>query len=383
MIEFATVLAAPSASAALADYGAEVIKVESPQGDMWRYEAMRLTPDEPHGPMFDNTNRGKKSVILDVKKPADMELFHKLLATADVLVTNVTPPALARLQLDYETIAPMYPKLVYAHLTAWGRTGPGASRPGYDVGAWWAATGIMDFVRSDEEAGPPRYMAGMGDLTTAAQLLAGIAVALLHKEKTGKGQLVDACLLRSAMYVQGSALTMASAAQTKSGRKGFNPDKLSPTRADRSGVFNPAMNNYKTKDGRLLMLVGVEMMRHLPGILKAVGLDRLIAELQDYPKNRKMLIGELDKAFAQKTEAEWIETLDRAGVWYTRVAKMEDMLDDEQAIACRAFVEVPGVPSKLVSSPVLFSGGVHTPVRRAPTLGEHTEEVLAPLRSKL
>merc|ERR1711865_1364033 len=192
----------------------------------------------------------------------------------------------------------------------------------------------MDFVRSSEDAAPPRYLSGMGDMTTAAQLLAGIAIALFHKEKTGKGQLVDACLLRSAMYVQGCALTMASAAQTKSGRKGFDPERLSPTRADRTGVYNPALNNYKTKDGRYLMLVGVEMMRHLPGILKAVGLEPLVAELKGYPKNRKMLISELDHVFAQRTEAEWIETLDRAGVWYTRVAKMEDMLDDEQAIAC-------------------------------------------------
>lgn len=226
VVELATVLAAPSATASLADYGAEVIKIESPQGDMWRREAMRLTPNEPHGPMFDNANRGKKSVVLDLKRPEQMRSLLALLDTADVFVTNVTRPALQRLGLDYEQLASDYPRLIYAHLTAWGRDGPQATKPGYDVGAWWAATGIMDFVRSDENAPPPRYLAGMGDLTTASQLVAGIAVALLHQHKTGQGQLVDCCLLRSAMYVQGCALTMASVAQTKSGRPGFDPNKV-------------------------------------------------------------------------------------------------------------------------------------------------------------
>jgi len=333
--------------------------------------------------MFDNTNRGKKSVVLDLKKEQDLALLHKLLESADVFVTNVTQPALVRLKLEYETIKNQYPKLVYAHLTGWGRSGPDATRPGYDVGAWWAASGIMDFVRSSEDAAPPRYQSGLGDLTTASQLLAGIGIALFHKERTGQGQLVDACLLRSAMYVQGCSLTMASVAQANTGRKGFNPERPSPIRNDRTGVFNPAMNNYKTKDGRFLMLVGVEMGRHLPGMLKALGLTRLIPEMQHFPKNTKMFIAEMDKAFAEKTEAEWMEIFDKAGVWYTRVTKLEDMLDDERANACRAFVEVPGMKSKLLSSPVLFSAGDDAPVARAPVLGANTEEVLAPLRAKL
>eukprot|EP00928_Gymnodinium_smaydae_P048041 TRINITY_DN32091_c0_g1_i1.p1 TRINITY_DN32091_c0_g1~~TRINITY_DN32091_c0_g1_i1.p1 ORF type:complete len:390 (+),score=58.66 TRINITY_DN32091_c0_g1_i1:55-1224(+) len=383
VVELATVLAAPSATAALADYGADVIKVESPSGDMWRNEAKRLNPNASHGPMFDNTNRGKKSVVMDLKKDEDVQLLHRLLETADVFVTNVTTQALVRLGLDYETIRERYPKLVYAHLTGWGRTGPGADRPGYDVGAWWAASGIMDFVRSSEDAPPPRYQSGLGDMTTASQLLAGIGIALFHKERTGKGQLVDVCLLRSAMYVQGCALTMASAVQANTGSKGFNPAKPSPLRADRTGVFNPAMNNYRTKDGQYLMLVGVEMMRHLPGILEALGIPHLIKEIKGFPANKAMFVAEMDKAFAQKTEAEWVDIFDKADVWYTRVRKLEDMLHDEQANACRSFVEVPGMKSKLIASPIVFGAGSDVPKERAPVLGANTEEILAPLRSKL
>jgi len=325
-------------------------------------------------------------VVLDLKQSSEQDLLHKLIETADVFVTNVTNPALIRLGLDYDSLKVKYPKLVYAQLTAWGRSGPGAERPGYDIGAWWAASGIMDFVRSDEDAPPPRYMAGMGDLTTSTQLLAGIMVGLYHKERTGKGQLVDACLLRSAMFVQGSMLTMASVAQTKAGRKGFNPDKISPTRANRNAVYNPANNSYQTKDGRFLMLMGVEMMRHLPKILPALGLPHLMSEIKDMmtsTKKRMAMIAAMDAAMATKTEAEWIPIFDAADVWYTRINKMEDMLNDEQAVACRAFVNVPGMDSKLLSSPILFSGGVDAPVARAPVLGANTEEILGPLRSKL
>jgi len=237
----------------------------------------------------------------------------------------------------------------------------------------------MDFVRSDEDAAPPRYMAGMGDLTTAGQLLAGIGLALFHRERTGQGQLVDACLLRSAMYVQGCALTMSSVVQNKSGIKG-SPLKFA--RADRTGVTNPAMNSYKTKDGRYLMLMGVETMRHMPGILKALGLPHLEPELTNFPKNRKDLIREMDVAFATRTEAEWVAIFEESDVWYTSVGRMEDMLHDEQANACRAFVEVPGMGSKIMSSPILFSGGRDTPVERAPLLGAHTEQVLASLPSR-
>ncbi|CAK0909611.1 unnamed protein product [Prorocentrum cordatum] len=213
---------------------------------------------------------------------------------------------------------------------------------------------------------------------------ASASIALYHRARTGRGQLVDACLLRSAMYVQGCSLAMSSAAQAKTGSKGYNPDRPSPMRADRTGVVNPANNNYRTKDGKYIQLVGVEMMRHLPGILQALGIPHLLKEMKGFPGNKDMFIAEMDKAFATKTEAEWTQLFDNAGVWHARVRKLEDMLHDEQANACRSFVEVPGVASKLLASPVLFGAGVDdVPTRRAPALGAHTDEVLGPLRAKL
>merc|ERR1712232_1099789 len=283
-------------------------------------------------------------------------------------------------KLDYEALRWEYPRLIYAQLSGWGQIGPGANRPGYDVGAWWAGTGIMDFVRSSEVSTPPRYLSGMGDLTTASQLLAGIGVALFHRERTDRGQLVDVSLLRSGLYVAGCQLTMAAARP-----KDFPPEK-NVARADRSAVYNPAMNNYKTKDGQFLQLVGVEMGRHMPKVLKALGsswgLERLAADAKNF-KSRELVISEMDKAFKEKTEQEWIEILEAHDVWYTRVRKLEDMLVDEQALASNAFVQLPDVTTKILAPPVQLSNLPTRPARRAPKLGEHTEEVLGPLRSKL
>ena len=170
---------------------------------MFRKEGAALQKGRGHGSMFDNANRGKKSVVLDLKKPEDISALRSLLQTADVFVTNVRGEALKRIGLDYETLRASYPGLVYAHLTAYGQTGPDKDLPGYDVGAFFAATGIQDLLRPDDAAGTPRYAGGFGDHATAGQLVAGVAMALLHKHRTGQGQLVDACLFRSGLYILG------------------------------------------------------------------------------------------------------------------------------------------------------------------------------------
>lgn len=134
VVELATVVAAPSACAILCDFGAEVIKVEAPEGDMFRQEGLALQRGRNHSSMFDNCNRGKKSVVVDVKDPSQLARLHALIDTADVFVTNVRNEALKRLSLDFESMRTKYPSLVYAHLTAFGQTGPDADLPGYDVG---------------------------------------------------------------------------------------------------------------------------------------------------------------------------------------------------------------------------------------------------------
>eukprot|EP01062_Namystynia_karyoxenos_P064983 TRINITY_DN5819_c0_g2_i1.p1 TRINITY_DN5819_c0_g2~~TRINITY_DN5819_c0_g2_i1.p1 ORF type:complete len:448 (+),score=135.61 TRINITY_DN5819_c0_g2_i1:191-1345(+) len=377
IVELATVIAAPSATAVLADYGADVIKVEEPAGDYFRKEAIVLTRDKPHGPLFENVNRGKRSVVLDLKKEADKETMKRLLATADVFVTNVRPAALERLGFDYETLHRLYPRLVYAHLHAWGMEGPNKDMPGYDAGAFFAATGMQDLLRPNDEADPPRYPGGFGDLATSMQLVAGIGLALFHRERTGLGQLVDACLYRCGIWMLGCPLTVVQVPKL---------GKLTPrtTRGRRTeGGFNPIFNTFRTKDGRWLQMLGLEVSRHLDKTLRVLGLaeqckqDPRFNSIKACLKNKAALVALLDKKFAERTLAEWVPILDKGDVWYTVTKRYEDIPADPQAQT--SFVKVPGVDFPLVAAPVRFSCAPHRPQCGAPALGAHTKEVLSGL----
>ena len=200
VVELATVIAAPSASAVLADFGASVVKVERlGVGDTWRLDRANLTPNSAWGggPHFANHNRGKQSVALDVKDPVHLAALKVLIQSADVFVTNVRSGAMDRAGLGYATLSKENPRLVYAILSAWGLDGPRVDDPGYDIGAFWAATGMQDYSKQAEESAPGNFPPGFGDHVTAMQLVAGVALALFHRERSGQGQLVDAALLRS------------------------------------------------------------------------------------------------------------------------------------------------------------------------------------------
>eukprot|EP01065_Artemidia_motanka_P038438 TRINITY_DN47292_c0_g1_i1.p2 TRINITY_DN47292_c0_g1~~TRINITY_DN47292_c0_g1_i1.p2 ORF type:complete len:412 (+),score=140.01 TRINITY_DN47292_c0_g1_i1:143-1237(+) len=364
----------------MADFGADVIKVEAPEGDYFRKEALALTRDRTHGILFENVNRGKRSVVLDLKKSGDVEDMLKLIATADVFVTNVRAEALKRLGLDYASLHRRFPRLVFAHLTAWGLEGPNKDMPGYDAGAFWAATGIQDLLRPNEESDPPRYPGGFGDLATSLQLVAGIGIALFHRERTGQGQQVDASLYRAGVWMMGCPMTMIQVPKL---------GKMTPrtTRGTRHAVFNPVFNSYKGKDGRWLQLLGLEVNRHLHKTLRAMGLyDQCMADsrfntVKGCLKNKSALMQIMDQRFAERPLAEWTKIFDEHDVWYTVMARYEDVPADPQSES--AFVEVPGVNQRLVASPVKLSCGDHRPTGPAPGLGAHTAEVLGELRAKL
>lgn len=378
VVELATVVAAPSACALLADFGASVIKIESPAGDMWREEARTIRPDGPAkdtvgGIFFENTNRGKKSVQLDLRNEAAVAVLRKLLAKADVFVTNVRQQGLERLGLDYESIANAYPKLIYAHLTAWGRSGSAVNDAGYDSGAFWAASGMEDLVRADDKAEMPRYPGGFGDHTTAQSLLAGICMALYHKERTGLGQLVDASLYRSGIWCMGVPILLA--------QHGYG----GAARRSRIEAGNPVFNNYICKDGIAVQLLGLQLERHLPNLLRVLGLaefcaqDKRFSEPRALIKNRRVLIAMIDQAFKSRPYAEWHSALRDADVWHCRINRIEDISNDPQANAVGAFTTAPGLEPefKFLASPFkLNASEYHSPRSLAPALGQHNEEVL-------
>ena len=224
VLELATVVAAPSACAILADLGADVLKIENAAApDYVRAFSKRDDPAHTADPArlaeedgfvgtgFTQFNRGKRAMALNYSTPAGRAILMQLLAEADVLVTNVRLKGLRNAGLDYDSLKDEFPSLVFAHLSAWGLTGPRQDDPGYDIGAFFAYTGMMELSRSSDEAPLPRMPPAYGDLLTGGQLVAGIALALLHKKDTGQGQLVDVSLLRAGVWAMSHVLTSHAA----------------------------------------------------------------------------------------------------------------------------------------------------------------------------
>ena len=256
----------PSAGGILADWGAEVVKLEMPTGDPMRtlYSALSGSR-ESRCPPFDLHNRGKRSVALDVNHPEARALAQRIVSTADVFLTNMRPQFLRRAGLGHEELTAAYPKLVYGILTGYGLTGPDKDAPGFDMAAFSARSGVSH--RATPPGGvPPTLPGGMGDNVTAIALVAGILGALVQRERTGRGQLVSTSLLRTGMFCQSMELSAFLAL-----------GKVMPP-TSRTQPQNPLMNSYRAADGKWLWLIGAEAERHWEPIVKALGATELLAD---------------------------------------------------------------------------------------------------------
>jgi crotonobetainyl-CoA:carnitine CoA-transferase CaiB-like acyl-CoA transferase len=297
--ELATVAAAPACGAMLCDYGATVTKIEEPKGDIWRGNTM-FKRDQKWGAYFDQENRGKRSVILDLKAPGGVDTLKLMLKDADVLITNVRSGPLERLGLDYSTLSKEMPHLVYAHLSAWGREGPDMNLPGYDVGAFFAAPGVSDFFRGSDQDALPRNLGAFGDHVTAIHLLSGIGLALFHKQRTGRGQLVDACLYRAAIF---SAANWANVAHAEVQAAGPHTDNLNGMKSPREEAAAVALMSYKTSDNEWIQLLGLDHDVHVPRICGAVGLpEDTWARVRSREITGQQVVAQIDEIFKTKTK---------------------------------------------------------------------------------
>ena len=376
VVELGVWVAGPSAGGVLADWGADVVKVEPPAGDPFRnlFGSIGYASDLPNPP-FALDNRGKRSVVLDLRVPASRQVLDRLLQTADVFLSNLRPDALARLGLGHAELTERHPRLVYASVTGYGLTGPDRDRPAYDVGAFWARTGIAHQLVPPGTP-PPGIRGGLGDHTTGMTAVAGICAALLDRERTGRGRVVEVSLLRTGMYCLGWDIGIH-----------LQLGKVAPA-SPRHDSHTPLVNSYLAGDGRWVFLIGLEADRHFPGVARAV--DRL--ELIDDPRfagaaarrdNRAALIALLDEIFATRPLDEWGGRFDAEDVWWCQVQSPGEAADDPQAVAAGAFVDVPAGDGastfRAVNSPVHFHGAPGDgagPVGPVPALGEHTDEVL-------
>jgi crotonobetainyl-CoA:carnitine CoA-transferase CaiB-like acyl-CoA transferase len=375
VVELGVWVAGPSASGVLADWGAEVIKIESATGDPFRGLYVHAAGvDVPANPPFELDNRGKRSVALDLTNAAAAPLLDRLLADADVFVTNVRASTLARLGLGWDALHERHPRLVYAHVTGYGADGPDADRPAYDVGAFWARTG-MAAALTPPGADPPLQRGAMGDHTAGISLAGGVAAALVARARTGEGQLVSTSLLRVGGFVLGWDLNATL-------RLG-----IPATPFVRTDMPNPVISAYRSGDDHWFWLLGLQGQRHWPDLVAAVERPELLADprfatMTARRENAPILVGMLDEIFASRPMAEWAERLDRAGMWWAPMQTTEEVVVDPQARAAGLFIEVPqpeGDPLPAVATPCDFSGTPWSVSRPSPECGQHTEEVLLEL----
>jgi crotonobetainyl-CoA:carnitine CoA-transferase CaiB-like acyl-CoA transferase len=372
IVELGVWVAAPAATGILADWGADVIKVEAPGGDPMRnvFGAIGMDADMPN-PAYTLDNRGKRSLVLDLHDAGDRARLEELLADAHVFLTNLRPDVLDKFGLDADSTSARHPHLVYCSVSGYGLAGPDRERPSYDLGAFWARSGLSYQLGADE---PLNARGGIGDHITSLTALAGILGGVLQQRATGEGCVVETSLLRAGAYVLGWDLGLQSAlGKVARGER-------------REATQTPLMNAYRTADDRWLFLTCLEADRHLASVYAALEREDLLederfATGRALRKNKRAVIEVLDAEFAKRPLDQWARRLDAAGVWWAPVRTPAEVLTDEQVLANDGVVQVPhpdGDGSTLsVNGPVSFTiqgrGRGRTTTGPAPRLGEHPD----------
>src|SRR5262245_25063116 len=304
VVEIGFWVAGPASAGILADWGADVVKIEPPNGDPFRGVFLSAVGiDVPFHPPFELDNRGKRSIVLALKTEEGRAIARSLIERADVFVSNLRPAALAALGLDYESLSAAHPRLVYCSVTGYGVAGPDCGRPAYDIGAFWARGGVAAMLTPPGEE-PPVQRGGMGDHTTAIAAASAVCAALVARERTGRGQQVVTSLLRTGMYVVGWDVATQL-------RFGF----VAPPGTRRESP-NPIANSYRAGCGRWFWLIGLEGDRHWPDVCRAIGRPELIedprtAGIVARRQNNHEVVALLEAAFAERPLAEWSEIFAR------------------------------------------------------------------------
>jgi len=373
VVELGVWVAGPAAGGILADWGAEVIKIEPHDGDPARGFLAMLGGDVPFNPPFELDNRSKRSIAVDLTAPPGRTLALELIDRADVFLTNIRLDALDRLGLDAARLLERRPSLVYGIITGYGLEGPERGRAAYDIGAFWARSGIAGLLAAPGGE-PPFQRGGMGDHGAGMALAAGVCAALTARARTGDGQVVATSLMRHGMYTIGFDLNTALRFGVPIGT------------ATHATMGNPAINCYQDCDGRWFWLIGLDGDRHWPDLCRAVDHpdwidDPRFGTARARRQNLDQLIPALDAIFATRTREDWGAILDREGMWWAPVQTMDEVLADPQAWAGGGFVDVPDGSSNqtMINSPVDFLGTPSAPRAMPPELGEHTDAVLAEL----
>jgi crotonobetainyl-CoA:carnitine CoA-transferase CaiB-like acyl-CoA transferase len=370
VIDCASFIAGPAAATVMSDFGAAVVKIEPPgMGDPYRRRAQPpIGPGLASNPGFVLDGRNKRSLALDLRAPEGQGVLHRLVAAADVFITNYPPPVRRRLGITYEELAPLNHRLIYASFTGYGETGPEADKPGFDATAWWARSGLMHLVRAGEEAAPARSLPGMGDHPSAMATYGAIVTALYQRERTGNGAYVGSSLLANGLWANGCSVQAALCGE-----------KVVPQPPRERGV-NALRIHYRCRDHRWILLsIAADEWRwdRFKGCMGSAALDDprfLTHALRE--ANARELIAILDGVFATRDQTEWRQILDEAGLIFGIVADMDEIADDEQILASQVLVPFTDGSSLTVNSPFWITGQQKLPPHPAPEVGQHSEEIL-------
>jgi formyl-CoA transferase len=374
VVDLASFIAGPAATTVLSDFGADVIKVEPPGvGDPYRY-FYRLAPNPPLNTNYtwQLTNRNKRSLEVDLKNPRAGEILARLAKWADVFVTNFPPRVKKSLKLTYEEISAFNPRLIYADLTGYGEQGAEADKPGFDITAYWARSGLMQYTR-DASSPPAIPVPGIGDHATAISLYASIVTGLFRRERTGRGCHVSTSLIAEGAWATAAWLQAALWGAKFSGLA----DRKRPPNALAGGT-------YKTADDRWLLLAFVEEDKNWPVFAKAIERSDLLtdaryADAKSRHANAAELVAELDRVFGAHPLEFWKKALDAARLPYGVVQVPEEIVKDPQLWANQIIIPIEdgsATPKFTVNSPVTINEAPKVPPRVAPGLGEHTDEIL-------
>ena len=371
VLDCASFIAAPAAATVLSDFGASVIKIEPPgAGDPYRnLPNLPGYPRSEHNFSWLLESRNKRSLALDLSKPEGQAVLKRLASEADVFITNFPPAVRGRLGISWKELEPLNPRLIYASFTGYGEKGEEANKPGFDSNAYWARSGLMDLVRAETSTTPARSVAGMGDHPCAMALYGAIVTALFKRERTGKGSHVSSNLMANGIWANG-VLAQAKLCGAK-----FSE------RRPREHALNAVTNHYKCRDGRWLILSLLNEERQWPALAKCLGREDLVTDPRfatkaDRHARSLELIKLFDEIFATKDLAEWRKRLDGNGLVFGVVGILDDIPTDQQMIDNDVLLPFENDTLLTINSPIWIDGSRKRTPRRAPALGEHSDEVL-------
>jgi formyl-CoA transferase len=397
ILEFTEIIAGPFAGMLLSDMGADIIKVEPPEGEPWRHFGPFI-PTESRG--YISLNRGKRSLTLDLAKPGAQAIIHKLVADTDVVMVNYRPDVSAKLRIDYETLSAINPRLIYCDNTAYGRKGPQAHRPGYDL-IVQGLTGVMATEGKMERGVPAMNAIPVADYSTGIMMAWSVCAALFARERTGRGQKIETTLLGSALAVQNAHFQLIDSVDQE--WRGRFLDRVEQARSDGTdyetlrkyllaarplaSVGNIQYRVYKTRDS--FIVVGALSASLRTKLCAAIGIedkrigdpdwDPMLPESREYGKQ---LVEKAEAIFLERTTGEWLALFDEKGVPAGPFRFTQELIGDPQVLANDLQVEVEhplagtvhavGAPLQMSETPLAVQGP-------SPALGQHNDEILSSL----